>query len=90
MTSRILKEKKSIGNVRYAKGRSNLSNIEEKSIPYVTCPVCRRAIMMRGKPQTLEQWKVSLIVHLVLSPQHRLMKDHEVESIVNDYISEIA
>jgi hypothetical protein len=58
----------------------------QKRLSSVSCPLCGRMFRVRtGKPRTLKQWKVTLMVHLIASPRH-YKEPEEAESMVDAYL----
>jgi len=62
----------------------------EKRLSEISCPLCGKIFRVRkGRPRTLKQWKVSLMVHLTASPQHRLVAE-EADDVVNSYLKKVS
>jgi len=66
-----------------------VKDLAEKKISEISCPLCKKRFHTKiDKPRTKDQWKISLMVHLIASP-HPGLKLEEVESIVNSYIASL-
>jgi hypothetical protein len=53
----------------------------------VSCSLCGKVLRTRkGKPRTQKQWRVALLAHLILSPEHD-MKPEEAKRVVDSVSS---
>ena len=62
----------------------------EERLSEILCPLCKKTFRAKkGKPRTLKQWEVSLMVHLIASPRHYLGRE-EARDVVNSYLKKKA
>ncbi|MEM2741972.1 MAG: hypothetical protein QXD95_07480 [Nitrososphaeria archaeon] len=55
----------------------------------IQCPLCIKKFRVRkGKPRTLKQWKVSLMVHLTASLDHHLTLK-QAETVIDNYLKSL-
>lgn len=61
----------------------------QKGFSEIQCPLCEKQFRVRkGKPRTLKQWRISLIVHLTASLNHRLTLE-QAESVIAKYFKSL-
>ena len=60
-----------------------------KEFPEIQCPLCKKRFRVRkGKPRTLKQWRIALIVHLTASLNHHLPLD-QAETVIAKYFKSL-
>jgi len=60
-----------------------------KEFPEIQCPLCEKRFRVRkGKPRTLKQWRIALIVHLTASLNHHLPLD-QAETVIAKYFKSL-
>ena len=60
-----------------------------KKVSEIQCPLCEKRFRVRkGKPRTLKQWRIALIVHLTASLKHHLTLD-KAESVIAKYFKSL-
>jgi len=56
-----------------------------KRFSEIHCPLCGDEFRVRkGKPRTLKQWRIALIIHLTASMKHHLTLD-KAEAVIAKY-----
>lgn len=61
----------------------------KKRYSEIQCPLCDKQFRVRkGKPRTLRQWRISLIVHVTASLNHRLTLE-QAEFVIAKYFKSL-
>lgn len=64
-------------------------DLKKKRVSEIHCPLCTKEFRVRkGKPRTLKQWRISLLVHLTASLNHHLTLD-KAESVIVKYFKSL-
>jgi hypothetical protein len=60
-----------------------------KRFSEIQCPLCEKRFRVRkGKPRTLKQWRIALMMHLTVSLRHHLTFD-KAEPIIAKYFKSL-
>ena len=61
----------------------------KKRFSEIQCPLCMKQFRVRkGKPRTLKQWRIALIVHFTASLNHHLTLN-KAESVIANYFKSL-
>lgn len=63
--------------------------MSKKRFSEIQCPLYEKQFRVRkGKPRTMEQWRVSLMNHLIASRRHHLTVE-QAESVIATYFKSL-
>jgi len=64
-------------------------DLKKKRFFDIHCPLCAKEFRVRkGKPRTLKQWRIALIMHLTASLNHHLTLD-KAELVIAKYFKSL-
>ena len=60
--------------------------MKDRTFSEISCPLCKKMFRAKdGKSRTVKQWEASLLVHLIVSPNHYL-DAKEAKSVVDSHL----